>query len=225
MGTYLYCVLPADAPDPAITGIDGQALRAIRAEGVCVWVGDVNGTPQPGLDRIRQHDQVVRAAMAKGFTPVPIRFGQVPANDDALRAHLAGRDYRQDLERIAGCVEFGIRIVDPDVVDPDSAPPAEVPAAGSGAAYLRMLAARMHALEQTRARALEAARELDRQLGPLVRESRVAPTDRPPGAGVAHLVQTPSADTYAARAHELSHARPPLRIVVTGPWPPYSFVE
>ena len=225
MGTYLYCVLPAEAPDPGVTGIDGQPLRAVRAEDVCVWVGDVKSTPQPGLDRIRQHDQVVRAAMATGFTPVPIRFGQVCASDDDVRAHLAGRDYRPDLERIAGCVEFGIRIVDPDVTDADAAPATDTSAAGSGAAYLRMLAARIHALEQTRARALAAARELDRQLSPLVRDSRVAPTDRPAGAGVAHLVQAPSVDTYAARARELSHERPPLRIVVTGPWPPYSFVE
>ena len=50
-------------------------------------------------------------------------------------------------------------------------------------------------------------------------------SDAPAGALVAHLVQASGADAYLARARELSHGHPPLRIVVTGPWPPYSFVE
>ena len=224
MGTWLYCVLPADAPDPHGTGVGGHALRAIRTPDVCVWVGDVAVAPPPGLDRIREHDDVIRAAMATGHTPVPIRFGQIAGSDDDVRAHLASRDYLPDLERVRGCVEFGIRIVDPDATEaePPRAPERDAP--GSGAAYMRMLADRMHALEETRARSLDAAHALDRELAGYVRESRVEPSDRPAGAVVAHLVQAPAADEYAARARELSHERSPLRIVVTGPWPPYSFV-
>ena len=225
MATYLYCVLPADAPDPSVTGIDAAPLRAIRAQGVCVWVADVTTAPKPDLERIRDHDRVIRAAMDTGHTPVPIRFGQVAGGDDDVLAHLAARDYRPDLERVAGCVEFGVRIVDPDARDEPPAPAEAEGSAGKGAAHMRMLAARMHALERTRARALDAARALDQQLGRMVRDSRVAPSERPAGAVVAHLVHGSAADTYVARARELSHAHPPLRIVVTGPWPPYSFVE
>ena len=96
---------------------------------------------------------------------------------------------------------------------------------GTGAAYMRRLAGRVHALERTRARALGVAQSLNDQLAVLARESRVAPSDKPAGALVAHLVQASGADAYLARARELSHGHPPLRIVVTGPWPPYSFVE
>ena len=225
MGAYLYCVLPADAPDPSVAGIDGVPLRSLRAHGVTVWVADVARAPQPDLDRIRAHDAVIRAAMDAGRTPVPIRFGQVAGSDDDVRAHLAGRDYRPDLERVSGCVEFGIRIVDPEVSDAAEPEPPAPGGTGTGAAYMRKLAARVRALERTRARALEAAHGLNDELGPLVRESRIAPSERPPGAVVAHLVQTSATDAYVARARELSHGRPPLRIVVTGPWPPYSFVE
>lgn len=227
MGTYLYCVLPADAPDPAVAGIDGAPLRALRAHDMTVWVSDVAKAPQPDLDRIRAHDAVVRAAMATGHTPVPIRFGQVAGGDDDVRAHLASRDYRPDLARVSGCVEFGIRVVDPEVREAETQEPAgeAPPQEHSGTAYMRKLAARVHSLERTRARALEAGRALDQALEGLVRDRRIAPSDRPPGALVAHLVQATAADAYAARARELSHGHPPLRIVVTGPWPPYSFVE
>ena len=227
MATYLYCVLPADAPDPTVPGIDGAPLRSIRAEGVSVWVADVSTAPRPDLDHIREHDLVIRAALDGGRTPVPIRFGQVAGSDDDVIAHLASRDYRPDLERIAGAVEFGIRVLDPDAHDPEPEKPVDDEGAGRGpgATHMKMLAARMQALQRTRARSLDVARELDAQLGRWVRESRIAPSDKPAGATVAHLVQAAAADTYVARARELSHAHPPLRIVVTGPWPPYSFVE
>lgn len=231
MGVYLYCVLPADAPDPAVAGLDGERLRALRAGGVCVWVGDVPTAPSPGLARIREHDRVIRSAMDAGLSPVPIRFGQVLADDQALEAHLAANDYRPRLERVRGGVEFGIRILDP--ASPDDAPAAEpdrtvdatAPNGGTGAAYLRTVAARIHAAEARQSRSLDAAREIDDRLAEWVRESHIEATDQPPGAVVAHLVQADAADAYGTRAHELSHAHGPLRIIVTGPWPPYSFVD
>ena len=229
MGVYLYCVLPEDAPPPATAGLDGAPLRALRAAGVCVWVADVAAAPTPTLARIREHDRVIRSAMDAGLSPVPIRFGQVVADDQALKAHLAASDYPSRLERIRGAAEFGIRILDPT-------PPPEADAAdreeiasdapvGAGAAHLRTLAARIHAAEARQSRALAAARDLDDRLAEWVTESHIEATDQPPGAVVAHLVQTDAADAYGARAHELSHGHAPLRIIVTGPWPPYSFVD
>ena len=237
MGVYLYCVLPADAPDPAVAGLDGARLRALRAEDVCVWIGDVDAAPHADLRRIRDHDRVIRSATEAGLSPVPIRFGQVLADDEALRRHLRERDYRPLLERLAGVVEFGIRIADPAPADRESSgsEPSDAGAAsagevdgggaGSGAAYLHAVAARLHAAESGRARALEAAHDLDRALAAWVRDSRIESAERPPGAAVAHLVQTDAADEYRARARELAAAHSPLHVIVTGPWPPYSFVD
>ncbi len=228
MAAYLYCVLPDDAPDPTVSGIDDAQLHTVRAGGVCAWVAEVATAPQPDLERIRAHDRVVRAAMDAGFTPVPVRFGQVASNDDDVRAHLESRDYLPDLARVSGCVEFGIRVVDPDapagVAHAHAGTGAGREQTGSGAAYMRTLASRVHAAERSRARSLDAARALDEGLAEWVREARVEASERPPGALVAHLVQTSAADTYAERARALTRGHSPLRIVVTGPWPPYSFV-
>ncbi|HUF11625.1 MAG TPA: GvpL/GvpF family gas vesicle protein [Longimicrobiales bacterium] len=230
MGVYLYCVLPEGAPEPGVAGLDGAPLRAVRAAGVCVWIGDVDATPRVDLSRIRKHDRVIRSAMDAGLSPVPIRFGQVVSDDHALRAHLAEHDYGPVLERIEGAVEFGVRILDPESKpepsrQPEGAAGTAGHATGSGAAHLHALAARFHAAEARQARALDAARDLDGRLAECVRESRIEATDQPAGAVVAHLVQTDAALAYGARARELAEGYPPLRIVVTGPWPPYSFVD
>lgn len=235
MAVYLYCVLPADAPDPAVSGLDAAPVRALRASGLTAWLGDVPSTPRPELDRIRDHDRVIRSAMAAGITPVPIRFGQVLADDEAVRAHLAQRDYARELAHVADAVEFAIRVIDPEAVAEEAgarAKPPDAPSvaagtgavAADGAAYMRLLAERMHHSEGRRARALDAANGLDRALAQWVRDRRIEPSERPAGAAVAHLVQASAAHAYEARAKELSDDYRPLRLVVTGPWPPYSFV-
>lgn len=233
MGVYLYCVLPADSIDPSVAGLDGVPVRAVSEARVRAWISEVDRVPRPDLDRIRDHHGVIEHAMSAGVTPVPIRFGQVLADVDALRAHLAEHDYLADLERIAGAVEFGIRVLDPDAASRVAAGPGKrqhgaeggtQPRAANGTAYLRALAERIHASGERRARALEAAHALDRSLERWIRERRIEASERPPGAAVAHLVQTGAAEAYEARAKALAAEFRPLRIVVTGPWPPYSFV-
>jgi hypothetical protein len=172
---------------------------------------------------------VIEAALQAGVTPVPIRFGQVLPDLDAVRGHLASRDYAADLERVADAVEFGIRVIDPEEwadesSSADAPEAAPGPGAPSGVAYLRAVADRIHAAEDRRSHALEAARGLDRDLAEWVRDSRIEPSQKPPGAVVAHLVQTGAASEYLARARQLSAEDRRLRVVVTGPWPPYSFV-
>ena len=232
MGLYLYCVLPANAPEPDVAGLDAAPVHVVRAEGVSVWVGEVEATPRADLARIRAHDRVMRAALDAGVTPVPIRFGQVVADREALAQHLREHDYGPLLQRVAGALEFGIRILDPEAAAEPRGKP-EVPdpegeagaGAGRGAAYLRTLAARIHEGEARQARSLAAARDIDGRLAPWVRESHIEATEQPPGALVAHLVQTDGVVAYGAQARELADDHPPLRIIVTGPWPPYSFVD
>lgn len=228
MGLYLYCVLPADVAEPELTGIDGAPVRAFREADVTVWLGDCAAAPRPDLDRIRAHNRVVQAALATGATPVPIRFGQVLADEAALVAHLAQRDYHADLARVAGAVEFGIRVLDPAAAEATDDTVASAHAAGAaeapGTAYLRAVAKRVHTLEARRERALEVARRVDDELAAWVRERRIEPSEQPPGATVAHLVQTDAVAAYGARARDLTQGDHALHLVLTGPWPPYSFV-
>lgn len=229
MGLYLYCVVGADAPAPAVPGIADAEVRAVRSAGVAVWVSELAAAPAPDVDALRRHNAVAASALRAGHTPVPIRFGQYLADEAALLAHLDDHDYRGALRRVIDAVEFGVRVVDPgdgDAPDPAAAPNApDVPGSGPGAAWMRELARRVHASEASHERALDVAREIDRALADWVIERSIGPADHPPGAAVAHLVQLGSAEEYASRAGELAESFAPLRVVVTGPWPPYSFVS
>lgn len=223
MGTYLYCILPPAADPPPCVGLDETSVRAIRVAGVACWVSDLPEAPEPTIERIRRHNQVVQAAMEAGVTPLPVRFGQwLPSEaemEDALRtrqsAHLAA------LERLAGAVEFGVRVLDPAA----ERHAAEVEPAASGTAYLLALAAREQAERAIGARGQEIASRIGAVLGSIVREQRVeALASRHGVVSVAQLVERAAVERYRAGMERVRQERPELRFLVTGPWPPYSFV-
>jgi hypothetical protein len=94
-----------------------------------------------------------------------------------------------------------------------AAPPAE-DFGGPGARFLR---------ERARALTVPGWAEMRAPLLPLCRDERVEPHREPPLCGsVYHLVATADLDAYAARARSLAG---PLRVVVSGPFPPYAFAE
>src|ERR1700749_3183788 len=91
MSTHLYCILPPTslaAMPSGLRGIDGATVRALDVDHLVAWVSDVE--PRPAvMSGVREHDNVVEAALATGATPVPARFGQQFADDDACVAGIA----------------------------------------------------------------------------------------------------------------------------------------
>ena len=114
MATYLYCVR-SDAvfPPDALLGLDGERVRAVPAGDLHAWVSDVGSTSVPAsVERLRAHDAVCAVAMEAGDTPLPVRFGQVFADDIAAADAVATRhgELLARLGRIAGCVELRVVI-------------------------------------------------------------------------------------------------------------------
>jgi len=98
------------------------------------------------------------------------------------------------------------------------------PRAGRGTAYL---AARRRAImgdERLRAGAEEIAAGLAKFLSGVVRESseRLSPAEAL-AVRAAHLVERGRVAEYQSRLREFGAARPGLRLLASGPWPPYSF--
>src|SRR5438046_10072398 len=96
MAVHLYCILPRGARGalPARTGprgLDGARVRGVVVGGLVAWVSDVKGGIPITVDGVKAHDAVVEAALNTGTTPVPARFGQRFANDDACREALERR--------------------------------------------------------------------------------------------------------------------------------------
>jgi hypothetical protein len=73
-------------------------------------------------------------------------------------------------------------------------------------------------------RAERAARELHAPLAALAFDSRMREAPAAPAVlNASYLVDAARAGDFRARIDELAAAQDDLRVLVTGPWPPYSF--
>lgn len=168
---------------------------------------------------------------------LPMRFGGVLADEEEVRAHLDAQrhEYRRALARVAGCAEMGVRVL----LEAEAAAPAprageeSGPAGGaSGAAYLRARQRRYAAEEGRRRRAEDL---LQREILPLVaphcREHLVQTPPSPSGAPAigSFYFLVPRSEVPAFRAALASLLRESIQegaqqLMISGPWPPYSFV-
>lgn len=223
MGIYVYCLGPGAHSTPgSVRGVDGAPVRIERIAGLDAWVSDLARPPSPSLDGVRAHNTVVLAA-TETTTPLPFRFGQWFESPAALARSLDERRERLDRARIHidGALEYGVRVLDADHLhDPDTRPDRT-----SGRAYLESLAVRARQDTADRARGLEVAAALRAHLGALVRDERVQPGGAGTLAAIAHLVARHDTGEYRATIMNFADEHAELRIIGTGPWPPYGFVE
>lgn len=236
MGLYLYGVTRSDnAPGPTLAGMGGREVRLLELAGLAVWAEEMQRMPEASLESVREHHRVVEAA-AGGGPVLPLRFGQWVPGAEAVEETLARRRsaYEDALDRVEGAVELGIRIVDPDLRAPREPAAAAAAAAdqedaeprspGRGRAYLEALRKRERTRAERRRRGDELARELSAELGSLLRGERI---EGPSGKGdlvtLAHLIRLEDRKRHEQAVRGFRERHPRLRVVASGPWPPYSF--
>src|SRR5215212_4403883 len=87
MGCYGYCVLPRTIePVAGLIGIDGVPVMGRAIAELMLWWSEMD-RPEPGVERVKAHNDVVEKGISVDVTPVPLRFGQwtaEPADFDAL---------------------------------------------------------------------------------------------------------------------------------------------
>lgn len=240
--TYLYCVTDAEVEVPAaLTGLADQPVQTLRAGDCAAWFSVLEAAPPVSIAAVQAHNAVVQAALERAEATVPVRFGQVLEGTEALRRHLEQQDgYGEQRARVRGCVEFAIRILlrpgggadaDAGEARTHAADPARGTARGSGAgadsgtSYLQARARDIHRQRRRKEQSSALAEAMAERLDPLVRDRRIELAEQPPGAMVAHLVQRSRAEAYLQEARRLAEDVEGGRALVTGPWPPYSFVE
>lgn len=221
-----YCIRRAgDAPPAGLEGLDGAPVRLIEEGVLGLWVSDgEGGAADPG--RLRAHDAVVRAAL-RSATPLPLRFGAGFRDEERARETLRDRveEWAAALERVAGRVEMGVQLIGEIAppTDAGAAPPARP--VRTGRDYLE---ARRGELRLGEALRREAERALDRvaQCFEDLDLSEVRAIAPAPGVvgSLAHLVHSSDLARYRAAANEAARAAPALRLRLSGPWAPYSFV-
>jgi hypothetical protein len=231
MSTHLYCILPPTslaALPSGLTGIDGATVRALEVDRLVAWVSDVEPRPSM-LSGVREHDNVVEAALATGATPVPARFGQQFADDDACVAEIARQatPVASLLAAVQGFVEMTLilapstkRMVNelvpllPEMVDEEP---------GVGRRYLETLRARETATGTVR-QALDAlGKRLSDAVDGLVRSVSVQENlAKMPFRAISHLVERELVDRYRDAARAV-HPTSDYRFLIVGPRAPYSF--
>ena len=228
MPTYLYCVIPAAHEPPAatVTGVERAPVRALSSDALDAWVSTIPEASIPvTLANVRAHDAVVRAAMSRA-TPVPARLGQVAAHDDDLRRWIREREdaLNKSSERVRGCVEMTVRVLLRGERASGGVRACGEAPRDSGRAYLDWLRARQQTLRDRERQARELHEELARMTSGVIRETAgVSVNADAPLLEVAHLVPRDMIARHREMVRAVVEGRRGLRLMLTGPWAPYSF--
>jgi hypothetical protein len=193
-------------------------------------------------DTARAHHRVI-AAVAREGPVVPMRLATVYRDDAGAAAALAefAGDFRSAIARTREHKEWAVKAyaagpAEPDGTggDPEPAAPRESDRApaGSGAAYLARRRHQLSAHEHARRDAAATAELIHARLAQLADESRLHPPQSPQLAGrraqmilnAAYLLANDRDGDFAAAVTDLAERHPAVRLEITGPWPPYSFV-
>ena len=213
----------------AARGVNRERLRLVTVGHVAAIVGDVPRAPRMTLGNIRRYDAAIRRLHVERPALLPARFGTCFAAADDLVLVLQSRQraLRDALSQVRQRTQMIIRVVVPGgsgrrpAADATPGAPARgrsrlaAPAPDRGSTYLRARAA-----DAARAREIPGFDSVRAAVRRWVRAERVE--KREGLASVYHLIPRGSAAAYRIAARRAA-AESGLRVVVSGPWPPYAF--
>jgi gas vesicle protein GvpL/GvpF len=219
---YVYAISDR-SPRVSGAGLAGEALEVVEGARVAAVVGAMAATPAVDEAGLRAHDDAVRRLAAQLPAVLPARFGSLAADADEIRRALddGAEAYVAALEVVRGREQMTLRVLDPPGGAPAAAPlPAPAPDADAGAGT-RYLAARAAA---SAASGVPGLRPLLDDLAAHVSAESVERHETPPlRASVYHLIPRGTAEAYLAAVRDASGRHPAVRVVASGPWPPYAF--
>ena len=222
----IYCIIDSNGPvPPGIVGSHAHAVSNLPYRDIGAVVGSPASPTRDVVVEAIEHEAVIERLM-QTHTVLPMRFPTVFSCREAVLGMMACRydTFRADLHRLAGCVEFGIRVLWPAA---ENEPPVEVtPLHGSsGRSYMQERYSQ-HKNRQARCeRASQFGCKLDAALSVCARSKRL----RSVAVGSlafdgAYLVEKDKQTDFHqafmdARASELG-----FKYLLSGPWPAYNFV-
>ncbi|MDT5268820.1 MAG: hypothetical protein QOH49_1006 [Acidobacteriota bacterium] len=233
MSLYVYCLGNElrEAAFEGLAGVGGARVRVLTLGGLAAVVSEAGEEATAVNDgNLLAHNRVNAAALAVS-TPLPCRFGTraaherlaeyVSTNEAALSATLA---------RVRGCVEMSVKLMEKAEgrrAKVESEDEEDVSAAtGAGTAFLLKKRREILGEEGARRRAEGSAAWLASGVGELARETaaRLSPSEAI-FVRAAHLVERTRVADYRACLRALAAERQDLRLLSSGPWPPYNFNE
>ena len=209
----------------AAQGLEGTRPFTVTAGALGAWASEHDASVAPAIDMVRRHNDVVAAAMTQQVTPVPLRFGQSFESESKASAGVAqdAARWQSLLERFAERAEYGVR-----VLATGQTTERDVHTAGveSGREYMAALARKQARAADRRGNADRIRAGIEARVAGLAAEERVEHhANGELLVSMAHLVAWRDARAYHEALDSVRDAWPDTRILFTGPWPPYSFVE
>jgi hypothetical protein len=232
-GLYVYAITGGDAGLPDANHQSSvDELVKVRLRDLAAIASRVIDDAAPiTIDAVLHHEAVVEAIRQHG-SALPVRFGTVFRDESSVAAALSERyeSLLADLQRLGGKVELSLTAIwaaaPTDVPSDDWRNDAGGPGRGAGATYLLERAAKVRRDDALTQRARGVAQDLDGILGWLALERRVSLLPTPKIAvRAAYLLDPAHVSAFRAAFEAIRGSRGELRVLLTGPWPPYSFVK
>lgn len=248
VGHYLYCVMTAGARPPLddLTGVDAaHPVESFEHAGLAAVTGRVSlaefgsGPLERNLNDLdwlartaRRHQAVLDRALASGPI-VPLRLCTIFADRERIRSMLEREhDALADtLARLGDRTEWGVKVI----ADARALRGPEPESEQTGTAYLARRSRERRAHEEAQGLALRAAEEVHERLRQHASQATLLRPQSHELSGRegemilngAYLVDRAGVDRFRATAEELAERQRPLGLAleVSGPWPPYNFVD
>jgi hypothetical protein len=236
MAWYAYCIGEKQAfpeldrhrkpiPLESVSGVSGNQVFLYPASELAVIVSEHNPletlNQKSGVDHAR-----VIADCFQHSTVLPFRFGTVFNDDDALRKSIRSnqRQFLNNIDKLRGKAEMHLKILVDGCCSRSSDKPQ--PDDKSGRAYLSNLreSASRQRERQTRARAVSFQMHrlfmpLDEDISCRLAESGKMVLD------IAHLIDRKCVERYQNKFVTTSATMRECQMQISGPWPPYHFVQ
>ena len=228
---YVYAIVRPGTPLPHIgAGGIGPGLDMVRWRELAAVTERIEDAGAPvTMEAVLHHETVVEAVRQHG-PALPVRFGTVFPDATSVASALAERCelLASDLDRLGDKVELSLTALWPtDPVSEEQATPAGegTTAPNAGVRYLYARAAELRRAEAMKKRARSLAANLDQVLGGWALEQRVSflPTPRI-ALRAAYLLDPVAVAAFRTVFDTMRCEQREVRLLLTGPWPPYSFV-
>jgi hypothetical protein len=204
-------------------GLRGLAIRRVDGGQLAAWATDwPDNAPPLGRADLLEHHALVEQLHADLDACLPVRFPTWFADAAQLRQRLEEHqaELGAKLEHVRGRSELSVTILE-QALDGE----ARLQAGGSDPSHQPLPGTRYLLERQQRQRTVqELIQQIEATLGADLVSAQHAPWPR---AGVvlssALLVPTQQAGSLAERLKAMGHQGSHPRILLNGPWPPYSF--
>jgi hypothetical protein len=238
VSTYVYGITAVSHPSlpEGLTGVGDPPgrVRVLKAGELAAVVSDAPEGLRPKRRELLAHQNVLSEVGAAGCV-LPMRFGSIAPDDDAVTSVLAERaeHYRERLGALDGRVEYNIKAnhVEEAVLhhvmaeNPEIRALAEANRQQGGGSYENKIQLGEMVAAAVKDKEAQDATTLERALEPAADAVSAGPESTGWLANVSFLVNRESAEEFLAAVERARRDMPHLEVRVNGPLPPYSFVE